>query len=125
MQYILSIDQGTTGSRAVIYDRNGLMKASAYQEFAQAFPKPGWVQHDPIEIWNSVNISIQKVLKFVPNGEIVGIGIANQRETTVVWDKTTGQPIYKAICWQCRRTADRCGQLKKKKGEIEFFQKRT
>ncbi len=125
MNYILSIDQGTTGSRAVIYDKNGEKIASAYQEFTQYFPKPGWVEHDPEEIWESVNSSIQKALKAVPKGSVSAIGITNQRETTVIWDKYTGKPIYNAICWQCRRTADRCDQLKKKTGEIGFFKNRT
>jgi glycerol kinase len=125
MKYILSIDQGTTGSRAVLYDRTGKIITSAYQEFPQYFPKPGWVEHDPREIWESVNNSIQKVLKKVPQGAIAAIGITNQRETTVIWDKETGKPVYNAIVWQCRRTASRCDQLKKNRNEIEFFRKRT
>jgi len=124
MKYILSIDQGTTGSRAIIYNKNGKNIASAYQEFPQYFPKPGWVEHDPEEIWKSVNSSIQKVLKKVPEGSIAAIGITNQRETTVIWDRKTGKPVHKAIVWQCRRTAERCEQLKKRGGEA-FFRKRT
>jgi glycerol kinase len=124
MKYVLSIDQGTTGSRAIVYDKDGRGVASAYQEFPQYFPKPGWVEHNPEEIWESVNSSIQKVLKKVPAKSIAAIGIANQRETTVIWDRETGKPVYNAIVWQCRRTADRCDQLKKK-GEAEFFRKRT
>ena len=124
MKYILSIDQGTTGSRAVVYDKKGKKKASAYQEFPQYFPKPGWVEHDPEEIWESVRNSIQKVLRKVPGKSIAAIGITNQRETTVIWDKKTGKPVYNAIVWQCRRTADRCDRLKKR-GEAEFFKKRT
>ncbi len=125
MAYILSIDQGTTGSRAVIYDRNGRKRASAYQEFPQYFPKPGWVEHDPEKIWASVNDSVQKVLTQVPGKTIVAIGITNQRETTVIWDRDTGRPVYNAIVWQCRRTSRRCEQLKKRKSEVEFFRKRT
>ncbi len=125
MKYILAIDQGTTGSRAVLYDRNAKRKASAYQEFKQYFPRPGWVEHNPKEIWESVNSSIQKVLKEVPAAKIAGIGITNQRETTCLWDKDTGKPVYNAIVWQCRRTAARCDELKSKKGEAEFFKKRT
>lgn len=124
MKYILSIDQGTTGSRAIIYDKNGKNIASAYQEFPQYFPKPGWVEHNPEEIWESVNNSIQGVLKKVPAKSIAAIGITNQRETTVIWDRETGKPVYNAIVWQCRRTADRCDKLKKK-GEAEFFRKKT
>jgi glycerol kinase len=125
VNYILAIDQGTTGSRAVLYDKGATQIASAYEEFTQYFPKPGWVEHDPEEIWNSVNNSIQRVLRRAPKAEIAGIGITNQRETTVVWDRDTGRPVYNAIVWQCRRTANRCNELKDKKGEAEFFRKRT
>ena len=123
MKYILSIDQGTTGSRAVLYDKNGRKAASAYEEFPQYFPKPGWVEHDPEEIWRSVENSIQKAVRKVPKDAIAAIGITNQRETTVVWDRNTGKPIYNAIVWQCRRTAGRCDQLKKK--EAALFRKKT
>lgn len=125
MKYILSIDQGTTGSRAVIYDKKGKSLANAYQEFPQYFPHPGWVEHNPEEIWVSVNNSIQKVLQKVPKESIAAIGITNQRETTVIWDRDTGKPVYNAIVWQCRRTAQRCNELKREKMEIEFFRKRT
>jgi len=125
MQYILSIDQGTTGSRAVVYDKNAEIKISAYQEFPQYFPKPGWVEHDPEEIWQSVKLSIQRVLSKIPKAEISCIGITNQRETTVIWDRVTGKPVYNAIVWQCRRTAQRCDALKKIKGKLGFFQKKT
>jgi len=125
VRYILAIDQGTTGSRAILYDKNAKQKASAYKEFTQYFPKPGWVEHNPRQIWQSVLDSIQSVLKKVPNAKIQAIGITNQRETTVVWDKTTSQPVYNAIVWQCRRTSKRCDELKKKKGEVEFFKTRT
>lgn len=125
MKYILAIDQGTTGSRAIVYDKKGKVVASAYQEFPQYFPKPGWVEHDPDEIWKSVYQTIQKVLGDIPYGSIAAIGITNQRETTVVWDKETGKPIYKAIVWQCRRSADRCKRLKKKGGEEANIKKRT
>jgi len=121
VEYILSIDQGTTGSRAVLYDRLGSKIAGAYEEFPQYFPKPGWVEHDPEEIWRSVNNSVQKVLKSAPRQEIAAIGITNQRETTVVWDRYTGRPVYNAIVWQCRRTAGACEKLKKRKGESDFF----
>ena len=124
MKYILAIDQGTTGSRAIVYDQKGKKVASAYQEFPQYFPQPGWVEHDPEEIWESVNTSIQKVLAKVPPASIAAIGITNQRETTIVWNKKTGQPVYNAIVWQCRRTAARCDQLKKK-GLAGFIKKKT
>ena len=122
---MLAIDQGTTGSRAIVYDKNGKKLASAYQEFPQYFPRPGWVEHDPEEIWESVNSSIQKVLKKVDPKEIIAIGITNQRETTVVWDKNTGKPVYNAIVWQCRRTAERCKTLGSKKGVKELVRKKT
>jgi glycerol kinase len=125
MKYILAIDQGTTGSRAVVYDKTGRIIVSAYREFKQYFPSPGWVEHDPEEIWESVYASIQKVLKAVPPGAIAAIGITNQRETTIIWDKNTGKPVYRAIVWQCRRTASRCDELKAKNGEAEFFKRRT
>lgn len=124
MKYVLSIDQGTTGSRAVVYDKSGKTIARAYQEFPQYFPKPGWVEHNPEEIWESVNNSIQKVLRKTSAKSIAAIGITNQRETTVIWDRETGKPIYNAIVWQCRRTAGRCDEVRKK-GEAGFFKKRT
>jgi glycerol kinase len=125
MKYILAIDQGTTGSRAIIYDKKGRPVVSAYQEFPQYFPKPGWVEHDPEEIWQSVNATVQKVLAKVPPASIAAIGITNQRETTVVWDRKTGKPVYNAIVWQCRRTAERCAQLKKKRGLSDLIRQRT
>jgi len=125
MKYILAIDQGTTGSRAVIYDKSGRSVASAYEEFPQYFPKPGWVEHSPEEIWKSVNGTIQKALRKVAAGSIAAIGITNQRETTVVWERRTGLPIHRAIVWQCRRSAGRCDQLKRRKGAAGFFEERT
>jgi len=124
-KYVLTIDQGTTGSRAVVYDKYGTKVASAYQEFRQYFPKPGWVEHDPDEIWASVYNTVQAVLEKVPASSISAIGITNQRETTVLWDKDTGEPIYNAIVWQCRRTSGRCNDLKSSRDEVEFFSKRT
>ena len=124
-RYILAIDQGTTGSRAAVYDKKGKIVALAYQEFPQHFPKPGWVEHDPHDIWNSVNDSIQKVLAKVPAGSIEAIGITNQRETTVMWDSRTGRPVHNAIVWQCRRTVSRCDELKKSLAAAVFFRKRT
>jgi glycerol kinase len=124
LKYIMAIDQGTTGSRVVVYNKNGLKVASAYKEFAQHFPKPGWVEHDPHDLWSSVNDSIQKVLKEIRPGDIEAIGITNQRETTVLWDRYTGKPVYNAIVWQCRRTAARCDELRLS-GETHFFKHRT
>lgn len=124
-KYILAIDQGTTGSRAIVYDKNGNKIASSYHEFPQYFPKPGWVEHDPEEIWDSVNKSVQNVLKKVNPQHIAAIGITNQRETTVVWDKNTGRPVYNAIVWQCRRTADRCDRIKKNKSLVRYIKGST
>jgi glycerol kinase len=125
MKYILALDQGTTGSRAIIYDRYGKKKATAYEEFPQYFIKPGWVEHNPREIWRSVNNSIQKVMRHLPPGALAGIGITNQRETTVMWDRDTGKPVYNAIVWQDRRTSDRCLALKKHKGISVSIGKKT
>ncbi|GAG31498.1 unnamed protein product, partial [marine sediment metagenome] len=111
--------------RAVVYDKYGIKVASAYQEFRQYFPKPGWVEHDPDEIWASVNNTVQTVLEKIPSGSISAIGITNQRETTVIWDRDTGEPVYNAIVWQCRRTSGRCNVLKSSSDEVEFFRKRT
>lgn len=124
-KYILAIDQGTTGSRAVIYDRRGLIVSSAYREFPQHFPRPGWVEHDPNDLWNSVRDSIQIALSKAGGAQIEAIGITNQRETTIVWDRRTGKPVYNAIVWQCRRTAARCDELKKIRGNERYFRSIT
>lgn len=111
---VLSIDQGTTGSRAILYDPHGRRIASAYQEFRQFFPRPGWVEHDAGEIWQSVLSVIAKSLRFarLPASSIAAIGITNQRETTVLWHRPSGRPLTQAIVWQDRRTADLCERLK-------------
>jgi len=124
MKYILSIDQGTTGSRAVAYDKKGTIVAVAYEEFPQYFPRPGWVEHDPEEIFKSVYNAIQKVLRTICPGSIAAIGITNQRETTLMWDRQTGRPVCNAIVWQCRRTTQRCEALKKR-GQSGFIRSRT
>lgn len=113
MNYVLAIDQGTTGSRAIAYDRDGRQAAGAYQEFPQHFPRPDWVEHDPEEIWASVTACLEEVLRQIDPASIACIGITNQRETTVVWDRETGRPVHNAIVWQCRRTAERCDELKR------------
>jgi glycerol kinase len=122
---ILAIDQGTTGSRAIVFDRRGRAVASAYEEFPQYFPRPGWVEHDPDEIWRSVYRTVQKVLAAVPGRSIAAVGITNQRETTVVWDRRTGRPVARAIVWQCRRTAGRCRELRARKGIVRLVRERT
>ncbi len=125
MACILAIDQGTTGSRVIAFDRQGRTLASAYSEFPQYFPKPGWVEHDSNEIWRSVQRALQTVLKSVSPHSVTAIGITNQRETTMVWDAQTGNPVGRAIVWQCRRTSARCTTLKKRPGLIHTVQKKT
>lgn len=125
-QYILSIDQGTTSSRAILFNHEAEIIGVAQTEFEQFFPKPGWVEHDANEIWTSVLACIAEVLRkadIKPN-QIAGIGITNQRETTVVWDKQTSQPIYKAIVWQSRQTEDICEELREG-GYNELFRDKT
>ena len=124
--YILSIDQGTTSSRAVLFNHKGEIVATGQQEFEQFFPKPGWVEHDANEIWTSVLACIAEVLRIsdIDPSQIAGIGITNQRETTVVWDRHTGKPIYKAIVWQSRQTDGICNELKEQ-GLNELFRKKT
>jgi glycerol kinase len=117
MKYILALDQGTTSSRAILFDHAGSIVAVAQKEFRQIFPKPGWVEHDPRDIWSTqVGVAAEALTKaHVGAGDIAAIGITNQRETTVVWDRTTGQPICNAIVWQDRRTASTCDRMKARK----------
>src|SRR5438309_11713484 len=107
---LLAIDQGTTGSTALVASVTGETIARANVEFAQHFPKPGWVEHEPEDIWKSVAAAVKGALAEakIDGAMIAAIGITNQRETTVVWDRATGKPIFNAIVWQCRRTADVC-----------------
>lgn len=113
---LLALDQGTTSSRSLLVDAAGRMVASAQQEFPQHYPQPGWVEHDPFELWQSQFATMERVLEKIDPAlfHLEGIGITNQRETTLVWDRQTGQPVYPAIVWQDRRTADRCRELKAK-----------
>ncbi|MBX2902686.1 MAG: glycerol kinase GlpK [Chitinophagales bacterium] len=115
-QFILALDQGTTSSRSILFDGAGNAVATSQKEFSQIFPQPGWVEHDPIEIWDSQIYTANEVIKKlgISPSQIAAIGITNQRETTIVWDKKTGQPIHNAIVWQDRRTAPFCEELKKK-----------
>ena len=112
-QYILALDQGTTSSRAILFDRDQQIVAVAQREFTQIYPKAGWVEHNPLELYSSVySVMMEAITQAdIAVRDIAAIGITNQRETTVVWDKTTGRPIYNAIVWQCRRTADLCDEL--------------
>lgn len=125
-KYILAIDQGTTGSRAFIFDTKGKIVSSAYQEFKQYFPKPGWVEHDAEEIWHSCCTTIRQALikGKIHSKNLIAIGITNQRETTLLWDQKTSRPVSRAIVWQCRRTASFCEDLRKK-GLEETFRTRT
>ncbi|MFS0824427.1 glycerol kinase GlpK [Bacillus sp. 1P02SD] len=125
-QYILSLDQGTTSSRAILFNQNGEIVHVAQKEFTQIFPKPGWVEHNANEIWGSILSVVASVLSEanVKPEQIAGIGITNQRETTVVWDIETGQPVYNAIVWQSRQTAEICEELKAK-GLSDTFQNKT
>jgi len=124
--FILSLDQGTTSSRAIVFDRNGLPVATSQKEFRQIYPKPGWVEHDPDEIWTSQSAVALKAIADagLTGRDIEAIGITNQRETTVVWNRKTGKPVYNAIVWQDRRTADFCDQLKKE-GRSQVIQEKT
>jgi glycerol kinase len=124
--YILALDQGTTSSRAIVFDHDGAIVAVGQLEFQQIFPKPGWVEHDPSEIWaTQIAVAVEALGRaHVRPRDIAAIGITNQRETTVVWDRETGDPIYNAIVWQDRRTADFCNRLKRG-GHEEFIRERT
>ncbi|AMD01129.1 glycerol kinase GlpK [Halomonas chromatireducens] len=124
--YLLAIDQGTTSSRAILFDRTGNVAHVAQQEFPQLFPHDGWIEHDPEAIWNTVLATCREVVKKSdePLSCIAGIGITNQRETTLLWDRHTGEPIYNAIVWQDRRTADACQRLRDQ-GHSELVQART
>ena len=112
-KYVLALDEGTTSCRCILFDKKGNQISVAQKEFTQYFPKPGWVEHDAMEIWSTqVGVAREAMLKIgAKPEEIAGIGITDQRETTIVWDKTTGQPVYNAIVWQCRRTAEYCDSL--------------
>jgi glycerol kinase len=125
-QYILALDQGTTSSRAIVFDHQGQIRSVAQKEFTQIFPQPGWVEHDPNEIWSSqAGVAAEATAKMGINGtNIKAIGITNQRETTIVWDRTTGEPVYNAIVWQDRRTAAFCDQLKSD-GHADLIRSKT
>lgn len=125
-RYVMALDQGTTSSRAIIFDENGSIVSVAQKEFTQIYPKPGWVEHDPMEIWGSqIGVAREAMEKArIAPDEIAAIGITNQRETTIVWDKNTGKPVYNAIVWQCRRTAPICDDLKAK-GLADVIRRKT
>ena len=123
-QYILALDQGTTSSRAIAFDRSGNIAALSQQPLPQHYPQAGWVEHDPLEIWDTQRRAAAEVIARLPEGGVAGIGVTNQRETTILWDKATGQPVYNAIVWQCRRTAELCEELKRR-GLTERIQATT
>ncbi len=114
-KYIMALDQGTTSSRCIIFDKQGNICTMSQKEFTQIYPKPGWVEHNPMEIWSSqLSVAAECLANMgIDSSEIAAIGITNQRETTIIWDKVTGQPVYNAIVWQCRRTADMIDDLKR------------
>ena len=115
-KYIMALDQGTTSSRAILFDKDGNVVATSQKEFTQFYPKVGWVEHNPMEIWGSQSGVMREVLETnsIRPEEVCAIGITNQRETTIVWEKSTGKPVYNAIVWQCRRTSEICDELKEK-----------
>ncbi|MCI8524669.1 MAG: glycerol kinase GlpK [Oscillospiraceae bacterium] len=125
-KYIMALDAGTTSSRCILFNRRGEMCSVAQKEFTQFFPQPGWVEHDAEEIWSTQLAAAQEAVKNlgVTAADIAAVGIANQRETTIVWDKRTGEPIHRAIVWQCRRTAAACDALKER-GLVDLFCART
>ena len=124
-KYILALDQGTTSSRAIVFDDTGAVVSSAQAEFAQVYPAEGWVEHDPLEIYSSQMGVVSEALARggLVRGDVTAIGITNQRETTIVWEKATGKPIYNAIVWQCRRTAERCDALTAKGYDKMIYRK--
>ena len=125
-QYIMALDQGTTSSRCILFDQKGSICSMAQKEFTQVYPRAGWVEHNPREIWASqLAVAIEAMANIgVSAAQIEGIGITNQRETTIVWDKETGEPVYNAIVWQCRRTAEDIDNLKKQ-GYTETIRTKT
>ncbi len=125
-KYVMAFDMGTTGVRTILFDRSGNIASLAYQDFEQIYPNPGWVEHDPMEIWNSQLTTVKEAMDKIGASfeEVDSIGVTNQRETTVVWDKETGEPVMNAIVWQDRRTTDTCEELKAQ-GLDDYVKKNT
>ena len=125
-KYIVALDQGTTSSRAVVFNQHAEIVSSAQREFTQYYPEAGWVEHDPLEIYASQRSTLIEVLDklHLTSDDVAAIGITNQRETTIVWNKETGKPVYNAIVWQCRRTSGICDELREK-GWSEYIQEST
>ena len=118
-EYIMALDQGTTSSRCILFDKAGAIRSMSQKEFTQIYPKPGWVEHNPKEIWSSqLSVAAEcMAMAGVSAEQIAAIGITNQRETTILWDKNTGEPVYNAIVWQCRRTSDMIGECARREGK--------
>lgn len=127
MKYIVALDQGTTSSRAILFDESQNIIGVAQKEFTQIYPNEGWVEHDPMEIWSSQSGVLSEVIARagISQHDIIALGITNQRETTIVWDKNTGKPVYNAIVWQCRRTAKICDELKEIEGFSDYVKDNT
>src|SRR5262245_28095282 len=125
-KYILALDQGTSSSKAFLFDREGRIVSQASRDFRQIYPKPGWVEHDPEEIWRSQLEAAREAVAGAATDaeEIAALGITNQRETTILWDRISGKPIHNAIVWQCRRTTQRCDELRQE-GFHETLKTRT
>src|SRR5918993_2818701 len=121
-EYVAAIDQGTTSTRCILFARDGLPAAAAQQEHKQVYPRPGWVEHDPAEIWQRTQDVVAAALRSAGAGpgEVVAVGVANQRETTVVWDSETGRPLHNAVVWQDTRTKDLCDRLAEDGGPDRF-----
>ena len=126
-RYIAALDQGTTSSRCILFEQDQNILGTAQRELTQIYPQPGWVEQDPMEIWSTQYSVLTEVLAQtgISPHELAAIGITNQRETTIVWDKVTGRPIYNAIVWQCRRTAPLCEQLKEDRTFTDYVQEHT
>ena len=126
MGYIMALDAGTTSNRCILFNEKGEIVSVAQKEFTQIFPQPGWVEQDASEIWSTqLGVAVEAMSKIgAAAQDIQAIGIANQRETTIVWDKETGEPVYHAIVWQCRRTSEYCDQLKEE-GLTEMIRQKT
>src|SRR5258708_15586445 len=126
MRYVLALDQGTTSSGAILFDGEGAPVSVAQREFRQIYPQPGWVEHDPMDLFRTQRDVAREVLrkKEIPLKDLMAVGITNQRETTLVWDRQTGEPIHNAIVWQDQRTAEDCSQLEKE-GAEEFIKQNT
>ena len=125
-KYMMALDAGTTSNRCILFDHDGKIRSVAQKEFTQIFPKPGWVEHDAGEIWSTmIGVAAEAMAKLkCHESDIAAIGITNQRETTIVWDKETGEPVFNAIVWQCRRTSEYCDVLKAK-GLVEKIRSKT